>query len=180
MVSRFPVISRSGAISLAMTLFVSMIFAVNVWAGQGKEAGSAIDVTAPAIDLPGLTERINLEDYRGQVVYVDFWASWCTPCRQSFPWMNDLQESYAEDGLRVLAISLDSDSDDAADFLAATQPVFDIAFDETGKTAEDYKVRGMPSSYVIDRNGKIAFAHIGFRKKDIAVIESGILAVLEE
>ena len=129
---------------------------------------------APDFSLSGPDGSVNLQDYAGQIVYVDFWASWCAPCRKSFPWMNDLLSTYEADGLKIVAINLDSTSSDAKEFLAATSPNFDIAFDPQANTAESYNVLGMPSSFLIDRNGDLLFSHVGFRKKDTTLIEKAI------
>ncbi len=138
----------------------------------------AIASQAPDFTLPGLQQSITLSEYRGKVVYVDFWASWCAPCRKSFPWMNDLQTQYKDNDLRVIAVNLDAEQDEARKFVAYTQPTFDIAFDSTGSVAQDFKVIGMPSSYIIDRQGNIVYAHVGFRSKDKAGIESKLAEML--
>ena len=134
---------------------------------------------APAFELRGINEIVSLEQHRGSVVYVDFWASWCKPCMKSFPWMNELQERHADKGLKVIAINLDSNPADAKSFLEATRPNFVIAYDPEGQTANDYQVRGMPSSYIIGRDGKLVWQHIGFRKKDTGKLEQQLIAALE-
>lgn len=136
--------------------------------------------TAPDFSLDGLDREVSLTDMRGKVVYLDFWASWCTPCRKSFPWMNKLQEQYGPQGLEIIAINLDKKRQDSQAFIADTQPLFTIAFDPEGNTAEQYEVQGMPSSYLIDRDGKLHHNHIGFRAKDKAALESQIEALLKQ
>lgn len=138
---------------------------------------------APDFTLPGDTSDISLSAYHGDVIYVDFWASWCGPCRDSFPFMNELHDQYAEGGLKVIAINLDSKISAARAFITdpaspGHNPRFTIAYNSSGDVAEAYKVRGMPSSYVIDRDGNIAYTHLGFNQKDRAEIEAKIKTLL--
>ena len=128
---------------------------------------------APVFKLPTDKSSINLSSYRGKLVYVDFWASWCDPCRKSFPWMTELQKRYKKN-LKVIAINLDEEREQAHKFLQKNRPGFTIAYDPAGKVAEAYKVQGMPSSYLIDRRGQIASTHIGFRSKNKEAIEAEI------
>jgi cytochrome c biogenesis protein CcmG/thiol:disulfide interchange protein DsbE len=131
---------------------------------------AAVKGQAPDFRLPGTKADIKLAEYRGKAVYIDFWASWCDPCRKSFPWMNEIQAKYGNK-LKVIAINLDQDRAEADKFLKQNQPKFTIAFDPAGKTAEAYKVKAMPSSYLIDSNGKIVSSHAGFRSQDKAELE---------
>lgn len=135
---------------------------------------TAIAEQAPAFDLPAKDTNVRLSDYRGKVVYLDFWASWCDPCRRSFPWMNQLQSLYGQDGFAVVAINLDEVPQDAKEFLQQTPVSFDIAYDPTGKTAEAYGLRAMPSSYLIDRNGELIHSSLGYRAAEKRIIENKI------
>lgn len=102
---------------------------------------------------------------------VDFWASWCAPCRQSFPWMTGLYNRYSEQGLVIVAINVDKKRQPAYDFLVDFSPPFTVAFDPLGKTAEAFHVEGMPSSFVIGRDGVILYSHIGFDQKKTGMME---------
>lgn len=135
---------------------------------------------APVINLPGLQGTVATENFKGKVVYVDFWASWCKPCKQSFPWLNDLQARYKNVGFEVVAINLDQESADARDFLQKIPAQFTVAFDPSGKTAEQFHVQGMPSSYLIDRHGNVRSAHIGFRDEDRTRLEQAVSKLLQE
>jgi len=84
---------------------------------------------APDIELPGRSGVIKLSELKGKAVYLDFWASWCGPCKQSFPWMNEMQAKYGAKGLHVLAVNLDQKPEDAAGFLQQTKADFLIAMD---------------------------------------------------
>lgn len=122
---------------------------------------------------------VNLDDLRGQVVYLDFWASWCKPCRKSFPWMNKMQTRYAKQGLKIIAVNLDAERDLANRFLKENKTEFTIAFDPEGKLASKYKLKGMPTSYLIDRKGKVINIHTGFRKRDVKKLEAMIKNTLK-
>jgi len=116
----------------------------------------------------------------GRVVYLDFWASWCTPCRQSFPWMESLHDAYQAEGLSVVAVNVDSVHSDAERFLQSYHTGFDIRFDPKGALAERFKVEGMPTSVLIDRHGVVRYTHIGFRPLDQQTYEQQLRQLLAE
>lgn len=123
---------------------------------------------------------LNLSSLHGRVIYLDFWASWCAPCRQSFPWMDSMQRTYAAQGLSVLAINVDHDRADADRFLKEFRPQFEVRFDPDGTWAQQYKVTGMPTSLIIDRRGVVRFTHIGFWPADGVVATHEIRELLAE
>lgn len=125
-------------------------------------------------------DELNLDAYRGKVVYVDFWASWCGPCRQSFPWMKSLQDAKSKEGLVIIAVNVDQDKKLADAFLAEFTPSFKVIFDPAGKLAIDFKVSGMPSAYIIDRDGKPRFKHIGYHFEKRTQYEQEIQTLLNE
>jgi thiol-disulfide isomerase/thioredoxin len=135
---------------------------------------------APEINLPGVSGTVQLASLKGKVVYLDFWASWCEPCKKSFPWMHDIKQNYADQGFEILAVNLDKDRELADRFLKEMDVNFIVAFDENGKSASDYKLRGMPSSYLIDRDGKVYASHIGFRENDKTSLEQAIKSLLSK
>ena len=118
--------------------------------------------------------QIDFSEYRGKVVYLDFWASWCIPCREAFPWMNDLNEQYDDDELVIIAVNLDTERADAETFLEQVPANFEIAYDPDGKTARAYELKGMPTSLLIDQRGKIAMTKIGFKYSETRKVESKI------
>lgn len=133
---------------------------------------------APVFDLKGVEGNINLAKYQGKLVYLDFWASWCGPCRQSFPWMNELQSKYGAQGLQIIGVNLDQKNEDARQFLTTTPARFLVAFDPAGATPRSYGVKGMPSSVLIGPDGKIIFEHAGFKETDRAALEEKIKSSL--
>jgi thiol-disulfide isomerase/thioredoxin len=114
-------------------------------------------LSAPASGDSLVSER------EGKVVVVDFWASWCVPCRRSFPWMNTMTEKYADDGLVIVAVNLDKDRAAADAFLAEIPADFEIEFDPDATIAREYGVEAMPSSLVFGRDGKLVARHLGFK-----------------
>ena len=123
---------------------------------------------------------LDLAGYRGKVVIVDFWASWCVPCRRSFPWLNAMHEKYADDGLVIIGVNLDRERESAIEFLRDYPAQFQISYDPDATLAEEFGVLGMPSSYVIGRNGDTRSHHIGFKVKKQDEYEAAIVAALEE
>jgi len=128
--------------------------------------------SAPTFSLPGRTGTVSLDSLRGRVVYVDFWASWCEPCRRSFPWLNTLRERYAGRGLTIVAINLDKDRRAADAFLGKFPASFLVAYDPAGKTAEAYRVSAMPSSFIIGPTGILLSSHAGFDPRKTGTIEA--------
>ncbi|WP_308495444.1 choice-of-anchor D domain-containing protein [Duganella flavida] len=133
---------------------------------------------APAFTLNGPDGAVKLDQYAGKLVYLDFWASWCGPCRQSFPWMNEMQARYGSQGLQIVGINVDAKAEDARGFLAATPARFVIAFDPNGSAPRTYGIKGMPSSVLIGPDGKVLYEHSGFRPADREALESRIKAAL--
>ena len=149
---------------LPLTLILSLAFSSNALAGK----------KAPTFKLQGENGEISLEQYKGQVVYVDFWASWCVPCKHSFPWMNDIQKRYGNKGFKVIAINLDKDKKDAHTFLKMHPAEFTIAYDPEGIAAEAYRVKVMPTAYLIDQQGNLVNSHKGFKIEDSKKMEAAI------
>lgn len=135
---------------------------------------------APDFELPGRQGVVRLSDYRGKAVYLDFWASWCGPCKKSFPWMNDMQARYGARGLRVIGLNVDQKPADAAAFLEQIAARFDIAFDPKGASPKAYGVKGMPTSILIGPDGRVLAVHSGFRDEQRDELETRIKAALPQ
>jgi len=110
-------------------------------------------------------EAFDLGEFRGKVVLLDFWASWCVPCRRSFPWMNQMQQKYGESGLLIVGVNMDSEPAAAQAFLDDYPANFRIINDPDGDLAREYDVIAMPSSYIIGRDGDLVARHLGFKVK---------------
>jgi len=134
---------------------------------------------APEFSLAGARGPVNLSAYKGKVVYLDFWASWCGPCRQSFPWMNEMQAKYGAKGLQVVGVNLDAKRADADKFLAEVPASFVLAFDAQGDTPRRYAVKGMPTSLLIGADGKVIQVHAGFREDERKQLEEAIATALK-
>ena len=122
--------------------------------------------------------ELDLTRHNGKVVYLDFWASWCKPCRESFPWMNSLLEKYPADAFTVITVNLDAETEQMHKFLDQVPAQFDVYHDPSGQVAEKFQLEGMPTSYLIDASGKVVKKHIGFYNKDIERYESEIEELL--
>lgn len=105
------------------------------------------------------------QEYAGKVVILDFWASWCVPCRRSFPWLNTMHEKYSRDGLVIVGVNLDMEHPDAERFLAEYPAKFRIVYDDGMTLAQHFEVMAMPSSFVIGRDGEVVAEHLGFKVK---------------
>jgi len=124
-------------------------------------------------------DELQLDDYHGKVVVLDFWASWCIPCRRSFPWMNEMQKKYGDDGLVIIAVNLDTNISDARKFLAKYPAEFQVSYDQTRELARQFEVEAMPSSFLIDRRGEVVERHLGFRSAKTGDYEVAIIAALQ-
>lgn len=138
---------------------------------------------APVFVLPDIQEAkpdIDLAALQGKTVYVDFWASWCAPCLRSLPQINELYAEYKERGFEVIAINVDDPIEDGRDFLLDTPLDYLIAADTDNAVLTQYGVIGMPTSFLIDPQGVVRMVHMGFKEKDIEIIEQELVAVLDE
>ena len=123
-------------------------------------------------------DQFDLKNHAGKVVIVDFWASWCVPCRRSFPWLNAMHRKYADQGLVIIGVNLDAERSAAMTFLEDFPPEFGIYYDETKDLAREFGVVAMPSSYLIGRDGDIRQKHFGFKVKKQDEYESAIVDAL--
>lgn len=163
--------SPKQAARLLTAFFVSLLAALPL---------SSIASPAPAFSLPNKEGgMVSIAEQQGKIVYLDFWASWCGPCRQSFPWMNEMLSKYQAQGLEIIAVNLDSAAADAEKFLAKTPAQFTVVYDSTGSTPSAYGVKGMPTSFLIDSKGQIISQHAGFNSAHKDELEAAIQQALE-
>ena len=132
------------------------------------EAGKPL----PVLDLA------EVQSVPGQFVYIDYWASWCGPCRQSFPWMNVLQAKLGPKGLKVVAVNVDAKRADADKFLAHTPAQFTIAYDPQGLSAKRLAIKTMPTSMLVSPEGLVLLVHSGFRTEEEGQLEAKILGAM--
>jgi thiol-disulfide isomerase/thioredoxin len=123
---------------------------------------------------------VPLAAYEGKVLLVDFWASWCIPCKTSFPALDAIYREYAPKGLEVVAVNLDEQRKSADAFLAAHPHRMTVLFDPKGIAPEAFGVKGMPSSYLIDRSGAIRFTHMGYSGNVDVIYRKEIAQLLAE
>lgn len=143
----------------------------------------AVDINdkAPEFKLDAIknaSQKLALSQLQGKVVYVDFWASWCGPCKRSFPKLEALRAKYKDKGFEVVAINMDENVEDAHDFLKQFAVSFPIVRDPSGAVAEQYQVKGMPTGYVIDQSGRVNYIAEGFDPEDEKAIEEMVDALI--
>lgn len=165
---------KKNVLIAALFLLVGVTGASN---GYAAEVGQQ----APSFTLPTLLQDqpTALDSFKGKVVYLDFWASWCAPCRTSFPILNKLHEKLKGQGFEVVAVNVDEDKTNAEKFLKEIPVGFTVLRDATGEWADkQYAVESMPTSYIIDKQGVIQKVHKGFTSDDVAEIEHKITELL--
>jgi len=137
---------------------------------------------APSCALNSIdkSQAINLEQFKGKVVYVDFWASWCGPCVQSFPYMNRLDRDFKDSGLQIVAVNLDENPEEAQTFLHNSNPQFLVVTDSNGHCAKEFEVQTMPTTYLVDRQGMVRKVHHGFRQGEAKEFQSELELLLKE
>lgn len=155
---------RSGA----MTLLPVILSILLITATASRAADPPDSLQAIRAQLP---KSVSLDN---KVVYVDFWASWCVPCRQSLPWMESLYKKYASRGLEIVAVNVDKDHKAALKFLDECRSTFPIVYDSTGSLAKLYNLQTMPSSFIYDRDGHLVESHRGFKLEEQDSLERTI------
>lgn len=167
---RFP--ARAAATLVAFAWVAAA--APAAFAAEGAPVG--------ALTLPARSPAtsVSLEKLRGQVVMVNFWASWCGPCREEFPLLDQMYKRYKGAGFTMLGVNVEPDSSDAEGFLAKTPVSFPIAFDRDSVASRMFKVDGMPSTVLIDRRGVVRWSHRGYRAGDENEYLDQIRALLRE
>ncbi len=135
----------------------------------------------PVIDIPDQAgKKVDLNELKGKVVLVDFWASWCGPCKQEMPVLEELHKKYVKQGLVIVGINIDSNAKKMNNFLKGIPVSFRIVHDRKLAVAAKYGPETMPSTYFIGRDGTIRYVHAGFGEKDADELEERIKTLLAE
>ncbi|ESS71749.1 redoxin superfamily [Methyloglobulus morosus KoM1] len=157
--------------TLLFTVFInSSAFAVDI----GQPMPSCV------VSPIGENKNFDLSQYKGKVLYVDFWASWCSPCVKSFPFLNEMHEQFNGQGLQIIGVNLDENVDDANAFLAKIPANFTVVADVSKQCAKDFDVKAMPSSYIIDRKGGVHHVRLGFRPGEANEVRELVEKLLSE
>jgi len=129
--------------------------------------GASPPAAAPAFTLASRAgQDVSLTQYKGQVVMINFWASWCGPCRQEMPLLESIYKKYNKMGFTMIGVNVEPDSNAANEWLKATPVSFPILYDRDSKVSKLYDVAGMPSTVIIDRSGKLRVLHRGYKPGD--------------
>jgi len=162
----------------AATVFPRFLTAVFLALTAASIPLQASTATRSIAALDSLTGDSTLVE--GRVIYVDFWASWCVPCRRSFPWMMDMVQKYGDRGLQIVAINVDRDEKAAAKFLKETHSSLPVVYDPKGNLAKLYDLQVMPTSFVYGRDGVLRKRNEGFVPEETESMEALIRQLLEE
>jgi peroxiredoxin len=160
-------------------IWAGLALALMLVAGCGEQRAQP---EAPQFTLPLLDggESVSLQDYRGQVLYLTFWASWCLPCRQEMPYLAQLLERHAGQGFEVLAINVDQDIELARAFVEEYGVTFPVLYDPERSVAPAYRVPGYPTHFVVDRRGRIRYTSIGFDLNDVRAVSGEVATLIAE
>lgn len=155
---------------------LALVISATCFTANATEVGQA----APQFTLPTLQgdQPTSLKQFEGKVVYVDFWASWCAPCRTSFPLLNKLHEKLKSKGFEVVGINLDEDKANAEKFLKEFPVGFTVLRDAKGEWADQFVVESMPTSFILDKQGVVQLIHHGFTSNDVKELEEKITSLL--
>ena len=141
------------------TLLLTLLLALPLSAAAVEEPVQAGDFTLKS----AAGSNIRLSEYRGQVVMLNFWASWCGPCRQEFPHLDNLQQKYSDLGFTVFGVNVEQDRASADKVLRDIPVTFPILFDDENVVSEQYGVDAMPMTLLVDRDGRVRHLHRGYK-----------------
>ncbi len=164
---------------LASTLALPALLALLLWTAPSLalDAGDrAPAFAAPALEGGGMVE---LSKYRGKVVYLDFWASWCAPCLKAIPAIEKMRSEFPAEDFQILAVNVDKKKKKALRFLEKNPIGYPSAADPKGRLPGQFGLETMPTSYLIDRDGVIRYVHRGFKRGDDEKLRHEIRALLE-
>ena len=171
---------------IALLLSLATLPAQAAW--EQPKLGYQLNELSKPVDAPNFTledmdeYEYDFSEYRGKVVLLNFWASWCPPCRREMPSMERLYRKYQENDFTVVAINQMEDEDKIFAFTGAleTQLTFNILLDTQSTVSQDYDVRGLPTTYLIDKKGRIRYRAVGGREFDHPKVEKIIQSLMQE
>jgi thiol-disulfide isomerase/thioredoxin len=164
------------------SLCLAIALATSAGVTSAALAADPIGQPAPAFSLPlrGGAAPLSLEQLRGQVVMVNFWASWCEPCRKEFPLLDQIYKKYKAAGFTLIGINVEPDAKDAEGFIAKTPVTFPIVFDKDSAVSQRYRVSGMPTTVLVDRKGVLRWVHRSYVPGDENEYLNQVRAILME
>lgn len=152
-----------------LTMFFSISIALNSYSAE--KGSRAISIPLKLLENSKAGKTVGVNTYQGKLIYVDFWASWCGPCRKSLPILNEIRAQYSNQGFEVVAVNVDEKLEDALKFLEKYPVDYPILLDPKGSMPKAYNIKGMPTAFLVDETGKIIYKHTGFKKRDRKKIE---------
>ncbi len=164
---------------ILINILFFFLYAITAYAVVDSEGGYA----SPDCKLAesDSSKTWDLSQFKGQVIYIDFWASWCPPCLKSFPFMNELHTHYKSKDFKVIAVNLDEEQQQAEGFLAKQPVEFTVAYDNANRDcATAFNLKAMPSSYLIDKKGKVRHVHVGFKSSETQELRNLVELLLAE
>lgn len=147
----------------------------------GGVVAGVMNTPAPDFTLKSQSgQNLKLSEHRGDVVLINFWASWCGPCRQEMPLLSELHDKYKALGFTVLGVNVEKDSSDAKKMLKQNPVSFPVLFDNNSVVSKQYDVVAMPSTVLVDRNGKMRYLHKGYKPGEEEIYLEMVRSLIRE
>lgn len=161
-----------------LLVLASIALCCQLWTMRANAV--SVDEQAPNFTLQGTSDKLSLDQYDGDVIMINFWASWCGPCREELPHLEKLHKKYSKVGFTLIGINVDEDSNDAKKLLKDIPVSFPLAFDPKGIVSKQYDLKAMPTTVLIDKSGKVRSVHKGYKKGYEKKYKKEIKALIRE
>jgi thiol-disulfide isomerase/thioredoxin len=159
---------------IAIALLLALTLPLFANAGQ-------VGSPAPDFNLADVTGKAaTLKQFSGKVVFLDFWAPWCDPCREELPALDALYKKYSSDGLEIIGVDIDSSEELLTEFLQKVPVTFTVLIDKKGVIRRGYNFRTLPTAFIIGKDGVIRFVHMGYGKEFLHMYEKEIVEMLKQ